>query len=58
MVRDNVTRKEGIDKSSFFEAINTRGLEQLLEVFKAFPAEARTMLPKEHSDLGDLIVIN
>ena len=56
--RDNIAPKEGIEKSSFFEAINTRGLEQLLEVFESLGTEARTVLPKEHSDLGDLTVID
>lgn len=57
-VRNNIAPKEGIEKSSFFEAINTRGLEQLLEVFEALYSEARAVLPKEQSDLGDLIVID
>lgn len=56
--RDNIAPKEGIEKSSFFEATNTRGLEQLIGVFEALYAEARTMLPKEHKDLGDLTVID
>ena len=56
--RDNIAPKEGIEKSSFFEATNTRGLEQLLEVFEALYREARTVLPKEHKDLGDLTVID
>ena len=56
--RDNIAPKEGIEKSSFFEATNTRGLEQLIEVFEALYAEARTVLPKDHKDLGDLTVID
>ena len=56
--RDNIAPKEGIEKSSFFEAINTRGLQQLLEAFEALYAQARTVLPKEHNVLGDLTVID
>ena len=56
--RDTIARKEGIEKSSFFEAINTRGLKQLLEVFETLCGEVRRVLSKEHRDLGDLTVIN
>lgn len=56
--RNNIAPKEGIEKSSFSEAINTRGLQQLLEVFEALVDEARTVLPKEYSDLGDLTLID
>jgi len=56
--RDTIAPKEGIEKSSFSEAINTRGLQQLLEVFEALVDEARTALPKEYNDLGDLTLID
>lgn len=56
--RDNMAPKEGIEKSSFSEAINTRGLQQLLEIFEALVDEARTVLPKEYNDLGDLTLID
>jgi hypothetical protein len=32
--RDDIAPEDGIEKSSFFEAINSRGLEQLEFVFK------------------------
>lgn len=56
--RDTIAPKEGIEKSSFSEAINTRGLPQLLEVFEILVDEARTALPKEYNDLGDLTLID
>lgn len=56
--RDNIAPKEGIKKSSFFEAINSRGLEQLIQVFEALYTEASSVLPKEYSQLGDLRVID
>ncbi|MBI4766744.1 MAG: IS4 family transposase [Deltaproteobacteria bacterium] len=56
--RDNIAPQDGIKKSSFFEAINSRGLEQLLQVFEALYAEASSVLPKEYSQLGDLCVID
>ena len=53
--RDIIAPKHGIQKSSFFEAINTRGLEQLLQIFQLLYAKAATTLPKEYEDLGNLM---
>lgn len=49
---------EGIKKSSFFEALNNRGLEQLLEVFQLLQGEAAKILPQAHSSLGELVAID
>lgn len=49
---------EGIKKSSFFEAINSRGLEQLLYVFQQLQVNAANILPKEHAELGNLVAID
>lgn len=56
--RENVAPKAGIEKSSFFEAINSRGLDQLMEVFLALQADAAKMLPKEFDNFGDLVAID
>ena len=56
--RDHIAPEEGIKKSSFAEAINSRGLEQLLHVYQNLQTNAVAVLPKEHSDLGDLIGID
>lgn len=56
--RNLIAPDGGIEKSSFFEAINTRGLPQLLEVFEALQIEAGKILPKEYNHLGDLTVID
>jgi hypothetical protein len=48
----------GIKKSSFFEAINTRGLEQLQYLFQTLYAKARKDLPSEHTPLGELVAID
>ena len=53
-----IAPKEGIEKSTFFETINTRGLEQLLQVFDALYLEAARVLPKEYKNLGELTVID
>ena len=56
--RNNIAPKDGIKKSSFFEAINDRGLEQLEYVFQNLSAEAGKTLPKKYTGLGALISID
>jgi len=56
--RDNIAPEDGIEKSSFFEAINSRGLEQLEFVFKKLSCEASNILPNQHSELGELVAFD
>jgi len=56
--RNHIAPKKGIEKSSFSEAINTRGLKQFVEVFEALVEEAQAVLPKEYKELGDLTLID
>ena len=56
--RHFIAPEEGIKKSSFAEAINSRGLEQLTHIYQNLQADALTRLPKEHVKLGDLISID
>jgi hypothetical protein len=56
--RENIAPEEGIKKSSFAEAINTRGLEQLSHIYQNLQTQAVACLPKEHNELGDLISID
>jgi hypothetical protein len=48
----------GIKKSAFFEAINSRGLEQLTEVFGHLVKQAGKALPAEYAHLGNLVSID
>lgn len=50
----------GIQKSAFFEAINSRGLEQMVHVYEDLQKQVTAKLPiaKEISDLGDLIAVD
>ena len=43
--REVIAPLDGIKKSSFFEAINSRGLEQLTYVFQELQAKAAKILP-------------
>jgi hypothetical protein len=56
--RNNIAPEDGIEKSSFFEAINTRGLEQLEFVFKKLSREASNILPNQHPELGELVAFD
>ncbi len=57
-VKNNIAPDGGIKKSSFFEALNTRGLEQMIEVFELLKTQAADILPKSHSELGNLVAID
>jgi len=56
--RNAIAPQEGIKKSSFAEAINTRGLEQLFYIYENLQGQAVNVLPKEHAQLGELIAID
>jgi hypothetical protein len=56
--RHFIAPEEGIKKSSFAEAINSRGLEQLGYIYQNLQTQAVDVLPKEHDELGDLIGID
>jgi len=56
--RKVIAPEDGIKKSSFAEAINTRGLEQLAHIYQNLQAQAVNILPKEHDQLGNLVAID
>ena len=56
--RSEIAPPGGIKKSSFFEAINSRGLDQLMYVFQNLQSQAAKILPNEYAKLGELISID
>lgn len=56
--RQYVAPEKGISKSSFFEDISSRGLEQMVELFGKLYGKAAKRLPKGHAELGDLTIID
>lgn len=56
--RDQIAPKDGIKKSSFSEATNTRGLEQFIYVFQTLQSQAKDILPGRHCELGDFVGID
>jgi hypothetical protein len=56
--KTNIAPEKGIAKSSFFEAMSTRGLEQLMQVFEGLKTQASSILNFKKSDMGNLIAID
>ena len=56
--KNEIAPPAGIKKSSFFEAVNHRGLEQLLYIFEKLQADAAKTLRKEYAHLGELVSID
>ena len=56
--KECVAPPKGIQKSAFFEAINTRGLDQLVEIFEDLVQQAESILPAHAAHLGQLVAID
>jgi hypothetical protein len=56
--REMIAPDEGLGKSTFFDALNGRGLLQFMELFQALQQQARSVLPDLHPGLGDLVAID
>ncbi|WDP88152.1 MAG: IS4 family transposase [Desulfobacter sp.] len=56
--KENIAPDGGISRSSFCEAINHRGLEQLQFIFEDLYKQALECHPGEHAELGELVSID
>lgn len=56
--RQFVAPAGGIKRSTFFDTVNDRGVQQLLAVFTELQSQARGVLPSQYSELGDLVAID
>jgi len=56
--REVIAPEDGIKKSGFSEATNSRGLEQFLYVFQNLQKRAADILPNSHPELGELVGID
>jgi hypothetical protein len=56
--KEHISPEGGIGHSSFFEAINSRGIEQLQYVFQELCNLAGGIIPRQYSDLGDIVLID
>jgi hypothetical protein len=53
-----IALKGGIQKSSFFEAMHERGLEQFLSVFQELQKNASELLPQKFHEFDQLVAID
>ena len=56
--RQYIAPEKGIQKSSFFEDISSRELEQMVELFGKLYIQAANQIPKGYAELGDLVIID
>lgn len=56
--RTAIAPAAGIEKSSFSEAMNTRGFEQFSYVLEQLQVQAAKTLPAQHAHLGNLVAID
>jgi hypothetical protein len=56
--RSTIAPENGIKKSSFSEATNSRGLEQFMHVYQNLQSQASEILPKQNPELGNLVGID
>jgi len=56
--REVIAPKDGIKKSGFSEATNSRGLERFLYVFQNLQKQAAGILPDSYPELGELVAID
>lgn len=56
--KQHIAPPGGLGKSTFFDALNSRGALQLMELFSALQKQARGLLPDMHPELGDLVAID
>ena len=56
--KEHIAPKGGIQKSSFFEVMNTRGVEQMEYVFNQLAQKAQKILPRRYQNLGELVNID
>lgn len=54
----HIAPPEGVSRGAFFEAMNTRGVKQLIEMYHYLQGQAKKLLPSAHPEWGDLIAID
>ncbi len=54
--KEHIAPEGGISRSSFSEAVSSRGSEQLQYVFRELCLLSRGIIPCQYSDLGDIVL--
>lgn len=58
LAKELVGPENGLKRSTFFEAINSRGLNQLFHVYNNLYEQAKEMIPDQYPSLGDIVGID
>lgn len=56
--RNLIAPAGGLQRSTFFDTVNDRGVEQLLYVFTELQKKAASVLPNQYAHLGNLVAID
>lgn len=56
--KTHIAPPEGVSRGAFFEAMNSRGVDQLLQMYHILQRQAKGQLPASRPHLGDLIGID
>lgn len=56
--RNEIAPSGGMKRSTFFENLNSRGVEQCLFVYQALQQQASQILPQDFKELGELVSID
>lgn len=56
--RNLIAPAGGLKRSTFFDTVNDRGVEQLLYVFTELQKNTSAALPSQHAELGELVAID
>jgi len=56
--KEHIAPEGGISRSSFFESVNGRGAGQLQYVFQELCLLSRGVIPRQYSDMGNIVLID
>ena len=58
LARQVIAPQGGLCRSTFFETINDRGVEQFMFIFQELQKQAASVLPNRHPELGKLVAVD
>ena len=58
LAKEFVAPPDGVGRSTFFEAMNTRALPQLVKMYELLQDQAKGILPVCYSELGNLVAVD
>lgn len=56
--RENIAPPDGIGRSSFGEALNSRGVDQMQYVFQELCSLSRGVIPRQYAGFGDVVLVD